>query len=83
MNAAQSVCVTIDGQTITVPADASVAAAVACVTLAFRRSVQGQPRAPVCGMGVCFECRVSVDGAAHVRACMTPVRDGMRIDTDV
>jgi sarcosine oxidase subunit alpha len=40
------------------------------------------PRAPLCGMGVCFECRVQVDGVAHVRACMTPVSDGMQVVTD-
>jgi sarcosine oxidase subunit alpha len=33
-------------------------------------------------MGVCFECRVQVDGVAHVRACMTPASEGMRVITD-
>ena len=73
---------TVNGQAVQVPADASVAAAVAHVTLHFRRSVQGGPRAPLCGMGVCFECRVNVDGVAHVRACITPVSEGMQVITD-
>lgn len=73
----------VNGQTVEVPSGASVAAAVAQVTLHFRRSTGDAARAPFCGMGVCFECRVSVDGVAHVRACMTPVREGMRVSTDV
>jgi len=35
----------------------------------------------VCGMGVCYECRVTIDGVAHQRACLRVVADGMRIDT--
>jgi predicted molibdopterin-dependent oxidoreductase YjgC len=73
---------TVNGQPVEVAEGASVAAAVAHVTMRFRRAVQGEPRAPLCGMGVCFECRVRVDGVAHVRACMTPVREGMRVQTD-
>ena len=47
----------------------------------FRRSVSGEARGPVCGMGVCFECRVRIDGAAHVRSCLVTAREGMVIDT--
>lgn len=72
----------IDGQALDVPAGISVAAAVARLRHACRRSVSGHMRAPFCGMGVCFECRVCIDGVAQQRACMTPVRDGMRVITD-
>lgn len=48
---------------------------------AFRRSTSGEPRAPLCGMGICYECRVTVDGVAHRRACMIVVEPGMRVDT--
>ena len=34
-----------------------------------------------CGMGSCFECHAEVDGEAHVRTCMIPVREGMRVRT--
>ena len=37
-------------------------------------------RAPYCMMGVCFECLAIVDGIASVQTCLTPVRDGMRIE---
>ena len=48
---------------------------------AFRRSVTGEPRAPLCGMGICQECRVTVDGVPHVKSCQTLCDDGMRIET--
>jgi aerobic-type carbon monoxide dehydrogenase small subunit (CoxS/CutS family) len=48
---------------------------------AFRSSPTGQVRAPLCGMGICFECRVTVDGVPHQRACLTLVREQMRIAT--
>jgi sarcosine oxidase subunit alpha len=72
----------VNGRTVSVPVGASVAAAVAQLGLHFRRSVGQASRAPLCGMGVCFECRVHVDGVAHVRACMTPVSEGMQVQTD-
>jgi D-hydroxyproline dehydrogenase subunit gamma len=74
--------ITVDGAALEVEAGATVAAALlnAGVT-AFRRSVTGQPRAPLCGMGSCFECRVTVDGVEHRRACMTAVSDGMIVTT--
>ena len=48
----------------------------------FRRSVTGELRAPLCGMGVCHECRVRVDGVAHVKSCQVLCDDGMQIETD-
>lgn len=72
----------VNGQRVEVPAGASVAAAVATLGVPFRRSRSGQPRAPLCGMGVCFECRVQIDGVAQLRACMTPAREGMQVSTD-
>lgn len=41
--------------------------------------VSGAPRAPLCLMGVCFDCLVEVDGVANLQACMLPVRQGMRV----
>ncbi|WP_430388831.1 2Fe-2S iron-sulfur cluster-binding protein [Dyella sp. 20L07] len=78
----QMIRLSVNGQSVEMPAGASVAAAVAHVTLHFRRSVDASTRAPLCGMGVCFECRVRVNGVAHVRACMTPVSEGMQVQTD-
>jgi D-hydroxyproline dehydrogenase subunit gamma len=47
--------------------------------MVLRRSVQGEGRSALCGMGVCFECRVRIDGVPGRRACMEPVREGMDV----
>jgi NADPH-dependent 2,4-dienoyl-CoA reductase/sulfur reductase-like enzyme len=46
-----------------------------------RHSVGGQPRGPLCGMGVCFECRLTIDGESNRLSCQTPVTGGMEILT--
>ena len=48
----------------------------------FGHSPAGRPRGPLCGMGICFECVVTVDGIPNVRACLELVREGMRVMTD-
>ena len=39
----------------------------------------GNPKGAVCCIGVCWECRCSIDGVLDTRACMTPVRAGMTV----
>jgi predicted molibdopterin-dependent oxidoreductase YjgC len=63
-----------DGMTLTA---ALVQAGVRAVSV---NPVSGASRGPFCGMGVCFECEVLVDGHL-VRACLTPATDGMAIET--
>jgi aerobic-type carbon monoxide dehydrogenase small subunit (CoxS/CutS family) len=48
----------------------------------FRHTGHGAPRGLFCGMGVCFDCLVTVDGVENVRACLTPVTEGMVIATE-
>jgi sarcosine oxidase subunit alpha len=73
----------INGAPVTVPEGAMVSAAVAIAGVTrFRRSVRGEPRGPLCGMGICFECRVTIDGVEHRRSCVTPCRSGMEVATD-
>lgn len=72
-----SIEIMLDGKPLRVSAGISLAAAVGAS--GSRRSVGGQLRAPFCGMGVCFECRVTVDGVPHQRACQIPVRQGMEV----
>ncbi|MDE2279850.1 MAG: (2Fe-2S)-binding protein [Xanthomonadaceae bacterium] len=81
MNGA-TIRITVNGQPVDVEAGCSVAAAVARLGTPFRRSVRGEPRMPLCGMGACFECRVCIDGVAEQRACMVTVRAGMQVTTD-
>jgi D-hydroxyproline dehydrogenase subunit gamma len=76
--------VTIDGEFVEVDEGATIAAALAIGGAGIRgtrRSVSGEARAAFCGMGVCHECRVTVDGRAHVLACQTACRDGQIIQT--
>ena len=76
------VVLSIDGEAVSVPRGTNLAALlVGRASGATRTSVRGEPRAPLCGMGICFECRVTVDGIPHVRACMTLCRAGMHVTT--
>ncbi len=78
----RALTVTIDGRRVSVASGASVAVALLDADLArFRRSVRGELRGPVCGMGICYECRVTIDGAAHQRACLVDCEEGMVIET--
>lgn len=73
----------IDGASVEVAAGSTVAAAIFNAGLQrFRRSVDGEPRGPICTMGICFECRVTIDGVPHRRACLELCRDGMEVETD-
>lgn len=72
---------TLDGRVLRVDVGTSVAAALAiggdgCS----RTSVSGQRRAPLCGMGICQECRVTIDGRRRL-ACQTLCQDGMHVET--
>jgi sarcosine oxidase subunit alpha len=72
----------VNGKRITVKEGTTVAAALLMAgDAAFRRSVSGEPRGPLCGMGICFECRVTIDGEAHARSCQIVCREGMRVGT--
>lgn len=78
-----TIAMTINGHAVNVAAGSTVAAAVAITgTIAFRRSISGQPRAPLCGMGICFECRVTINGQAHARSCQIVCQNGMDVKTD-
>jgi sarcosine oxidase subunit alpha len=80
---ADMVTLTVNGTSVTVPAGAMVSAAVALSGVSkFRKSVSGEPRGPLCGMGICFECRVTIDGRPHCRSCQIPCREGMAVGTD-
>jgi len=79
----RDVTLTVNGARVSVPEGSMVSTAVAVAGIAgFRMSVTGEPRAPLCGMGICFECRVVLDGRVHVRSCQVVCRDGMEVRTD-
>ena len=79
----ETVTLTVDGVSVTLPAGCMVAAAILkSGKHGFRRSATGEARGPLCGMGICFECRVTIDGEAHCRSCQTTVENGMDVRTD-
>ena len=79
----QPLRVKVDGESVSAFAGESVATVLlASGRRTFRHSDRNHaPRGLFCGMGVCFECLVTIDGVENVRACMTPVKDGMTIET--
>ncbi|HUQ91720.1 MAG TPA: (2Fe-2S)-binding protein [Bryobacteraceae bacterium] len=79
----QLVSIVINGQQREVPEGTMAACAVLAAGIThFRTSVRGEPRAPLCGTGTCFECRVTIDGVMHVKSCQIVCREGMEIRTD-
>ena len=51
----------------------------ACIRTLRRTAKSGEKRGMFCGMGVCFDCLVVVDGRPHLRACMTEAKPGMQV----
>lgn len=72
------VTITVDGRQVTCRAGQSIAAAlVAEGRVAWRTtSSLGAPRGLFCGIGVCFDCLVEVNGLADVRSCLRRALDG-------
>jgi aerobic-type carbon monoxide dehydrogenase small subunit (CoxS/CutS family) len=76
------VTVTVNGAPVVVPSGTSVAVAIVMAGQACRRSVSGEPRGPLCGMGICFECCVAINGNRHVRSCQLLCEQGMEVATE-
>ena len=78
----ERVRITVDGNSVEVPRGLSVAAAlVSHGTYRFHDSITGTPRGPLCAMGTCFECVVTVNGRPLVRGCLLECIDGMVVRT--
>jgi len=75
--------VTVDGKKVQAYLGETVATVLLAMgRLTFRHTERGHsPRGVFCGMGVCFDCLVTIDGQPNVRACMTPVQPGMVVET--
>lgn len=75
---------TVDGTVISTLEGRSLTGALhaAGITAWRRNLVTGETRAPFCGMGVCFECELTVDGTAGTRACLVAVHAGMQVQTE-
>ncbi len=79
----QSVTIHVNGRRVTARAGDTVAAALLAEGRDHCRTtpVSGEPRAPYCMMGVCFDCLVTVDGIGNRQGCLVLVRDGMVVET--
>ncbi len=78
----KSITVSIDNTFVKVSSNTTVLVAIEqCGSIICRTSITGEKRGPLCGMGVCFECKVAINGNAHRRACNTICEEGMKIVT--
>jgi sarcosine oxidase subunit alpha len=79
---APTIEIMVDGRSVSTETGATVASAMLNAgVVEFRKSPGRTMRAPLCGMGVCFECRVTIDGVPHQRACLVVARAGMAIQS--
>ncbi len=76
-----TVTVNIEGEDVQAPLGETVAATVLVHNLGYTRTtpISGAPRAPLCMMGVCFECLMEIDGVPNIQACQVRVTEGMKI----
>lgn len=79
----ETVKVKFDDESLALPLGANLAASLLAAGVnTFRlHPVSGQPRAPFCLMGACFECLVKIDGVS-MRACMQVVTENMVVTSD-
>jgi len=83
LDATPLVTIHVDGRAVPAVTGEPIASAlIAAGILTFRRTqVTQEPRGYFCGIGLCSDCMMIVDGVPNVRTCVTPVRDGMIIAT--
>lgn len=74
---------TFDGRPVPSDGERSIAAALLAVGINSRRRsrVEGRPRGVFCGIGVCFDCLVRVNGVSAQRACLVVARPGDVVDS--
>lgn len=74
--------ISVNGRLIpVVPGDSFAAAMMRAGSLLVRRSRTGEPRGLWCGIGVCNDCVVIVNGRPNVRACITGAEPGSVVET--
>lgn len=77
-----SCTIRVNGSPLQVPLGTSVLAAVLLSGQEWTRvSITGEARGPLCGMGVCFECRLTINGVKQQRSCLLPCSEGLEIET--
>jgi sarcosine oxidase subunit alpha len=80
-DAKPTVDLTVNGRLVSVESGLNLAAALLDAGIALRTSVSGEPRGPLCAMGICMECCATVNSIPHVRTCQAAVENGMEVVT--
>jgi predicted molibdopterin-dependent oxidoreductase YjgC len=77
----ETITIRVNGRAIdATPGETVMAALTAAGFKVLKKSnVRGEARGPFCGMGVCYECLVTINGVPKQRSCMTEVKDNMEI----
>jgi D-hydroxyproline dehydrogenase subunit gamma len=78
----ESLTIWVNGAAVAMETGSVVSAALLKAGVPCRRSVSGEARTALCGMGICFECRAIVNGTSHRRTCQLVCRDGMVVETE-
>ena len=75
---------TFDGKGVVAYKNETIAAALyAAGIMSFTQSsILHRPRGPFCMIGKCSQCLMRVNGIPHVRTCITPVEEGMVVETE-
>ncbi|MDD3903278.1 MAG: (2Fe-2S)-binding protein [Sphaerochaeta sp.] len=81
----EMVTITVDGEKIQARKGEMIAAAlIATGKQYFRRTIKlGEPRGIYCGIGRCTDCVMKVNGIPNIRTCITPVEEGMVIESQI
>lgn len=81
----RQVTIYVDGKPIPAYEGEPIAAALVASGIRVMRKTPklGQPRGVFCAIGRCTDCVMTVDGVPNVRTCVTPVREGMRVETQI
>jgi predicted molibdopterin-dependent oxidoreductase YjgC len=81
-NTPDAVNVSFDGRPLVAVPGQNIGAALVSKGITAWRSTrkEARPRGLFCGIGVCFDCLVTVDGEANQRACLVEVQEGMEIE---
>jgi hypothetical protein len=79
-----SIRLLVDGVTVEAEPGETVAAVLLRTSpfYARRTPISGEPRAPYCMMGVCFDCLAVVDDKPSTQTCLTIVSEGMRVERE-
>lgn len=72
---------TFDGREIPLGPGQSVGAALMSAGIRSWRTTRknGRPRGLFCGIGICYDCLITIDGVPNQRACLTPAEPGMQV----